>query len=86
MRGLVREFLEIDDLSTFIRVAEQSPLVIRKDPFLFAQYYAMMFFINLATLKEGDVRRLFELLKSKTVIVKSMVEASSLSEFIKMKE
>jgi len=86
MRGLVREFLEIDDLSTFIRVAEQSPLVIRKDPFLFAQYYAMMFFINLTTLKEGDVRRLFELLKSKTVIVKSMVEASSLSEFIKMKE
>ncbi|RLI37524.1 hypothetical protein DRO55_01175 [Candidatus Bathyarchaeota archaeon] len=83
---MVREFLEIDDLSTFIRVAEQSPLVIRKDPFLFAQYYAMMFFINLTTLKEGDVRRLFELLKSKTVIVKSMVEASSLSEFIKMKE
>jgi hypothetical protein len=31
---LVREFIEIKDLETFRKVAEQSPLIIRKDPFL----------------------------------------------------
>ena len=79
---MVREFLEIDDLEAFRRVAEQSPLIIRKDPFLFAQYYAVMFFINLAALDPGDIRRLFDMLKSKTIIVKTMVKASSIAEFI----
>jgi len=79
---LVREFLEIDDLEVFRRVAEQSPLIIRRDPFLFAQYYAIMFFINLASLDPGDVRRLFDMLKGKTIIVKNMVKASSIAEFV----
>jgi len=80
---LVREFLEIDDLEVFRRVAEQSPLIIRKDPFLFAQYYAIMFFINLATLDQRDVKRIFDMLKGKMIVVKSMVIASSISEFVK---
>ena len=80
---MVREFLEIDDLDVFRRVAEQSPLIIRKDPFLFAQYYAVMFFINLAIIDQNDVKRLFDMLKGKMIVVKSMVEASSLSEFVK---
>jgi len=80
---LVREFLEIDDLETFRRVAEQSPLIIRKDPFLFAQHYSFMFFINLASLDSREVRHLFDMLKGKTIIVKNMVSAYSLREFIK---
>jgi len=83
---LVREFLEIDDLETFRRVAEQSPLVIRRDPFLFAQYFAVMFFVNLAEMERGEVRRLFEMLKGKTIVIKDIVEASTLSEFLKKKE
>jgi len=83
---LVREFLEIDDLETFRRVAEQSPLVIRRDPFLFAQYFAVMFFVNLAEMERGEVRRLFEMLKGKTIVIKDIVEASTLSEFLEKKE
>jgi len=79
---LVREFLEINDLEVFRRVAEQSPLIIRRDPFLFAQYYAIMFFINLAALDPEDVRRLFDMLKGKMIIVKNMVKASSIAEFV----
>jgi len=79
---LVREFLEIDDPEVFRRVAEQSSLIIRRDPFLFAQYYAIMFYINLAALDSEDVRQLFDMLKGKMIIVKSMVEASSIAEFI----
>ncbi|HIE13701.1 TPA: hypothetical protein EYP70_00340 [Candidatus Bathyarchaeota archaeon] len=82
----VREFLEIEDLETFRRVAEESPLVIRRDPFLFAQYFAMMFFINLAKIDSGDIKKLFEMLKGKTIIIKDIIEASTLSEFIKKKE
>ncbi|RLJ01589.1 MAG: hypothetical protein DRP11_04165, partial [Candidatus Aenigmatarchaeota archaeon] len=79
-------FLEIDDLETFRRVAEQSPLVIRRDPFLFAQYFAVMFFVNLAEMERGEVKRLFEMLKGKTIVIKDIVEASTLSEFLRKKE
>jgi len=83
VKYLVREFLEVDDLETFRRVAEQSPLIIRRDPYLFAQYFGVMFFINLTILDQGDVKRLFEMLKGKIIIVKSWVKASTITEFIR---
>jgi len=83
---LVREFMEIEDLATFRRVAEQSPLIIRRDPFLFAQYFAVMFFINLATLEREAVKQLFDALKGKMVIIKNTIRASSVTEFVKLEE
>ena len=83
---MVREFLEVEDLETFRRVAEQSPLVIRRDPFLFAQYFAMMFFIDLARVERGDVKRLFDMLRGKMIIVKDIVEAPSIAKFLELKE
>jgi len=79
---LVQEFFEVDDLETFKLVAEQSPLVIRRDPYLFAQYFAGMFFINLTTLAQKDVKRLFDMLRGKMIIVKNPIRASSISDFI----
>lgn len=79
---MVREFIEIDNLENFRKVAEQSPLIIRKDPFLFAQYFAVMFFIKLADLEQEDVRKLFEMLKGKMIVVKNLVKASSIADFI----
>lgn len=81
---MVREFMEVEDLSTFQRVAQQSPLVIRRDPFLFAQYFAIMFFIDLASLEPQKVKSLFEMLRGKTIMVENMVRASSVSEFIEI--
>jgi len=83
---LVREFLEIEDLETFMRVAEHSPLVIRRDPYLFAQYFAMMFFIDLAGMESKDLRRIFGMLRGKTIVVKGIVEASTIGEFIEKME
>ncbi len=80
---MVREFMEIEDPRTFRKVAKQSPLVIRRDPFLFAQYFAMMFFIDLAGLKETEVKDLFGALREKMIIVGRTVEATSIAEFIK---
>lgn len=78
---MVQEFLEIDDLETFRLVTEQSPLVIRRDPYLFAQYFAGMFFIDLAKLEQKDVKRLFDMLRGKIIVVKNLVKASSITDF-----
>lgn len=79
---MVQEFLEIDDLETFRLVAEQSSLVIRRDPYLFAQYFAGMFFIDLAKLGQKDVKRLFDMVRGKMIVVKNLVKASSISDFV----
>jgi len=83
---LVQEFFEVEDLETFKLVAEQSPLVIRRDPYVFAQYFAGMFFINLTNLEQRDVKRMFDMLRGKMIIVKSLIKASSITEFINRTE
>jgi len=83
---LVQEFLEVDDLETFRLVAEQSSLVIRRDPYLFAQYFAGMFFIDLSKLEQKDVKRLFDMLRGKMIVVKSLIKASSITDFMKQRK
>ena len=48
---MVREFMEIEDLETFRRVAEQSPLIVRRNLLLFTQYFAMISFIDLTRIE-----------------------------------
>jgi len=86
VRTVVQEFIEVDDVGTFRLVAEQSPFVIRKDPYLFAQYFSSMIFINITNLDEKDIRRLFDLLRGKMIVVKSLVKASSISDFLEKRE
>ena len=83
---MVQEFLKVEDPETFRTVAEQSPLVIRRDPYLFAQYFAGMFFINLAELRQEEVKKLFRALRNKIVMVKKIVKASSISDFLNRTE
>ncbi|MBS7653527.1 MAG: hypothetical protein QXR06_01170 [Candidatus Bathyarchaeia archaeon] len=80
---MVQEFIEVEDVGTFRLVAEQSPFVIRRDPYLFAQYFSSMIFINISSLEEKEVRRLFDLLRGKMIVVKNLVKASSISDFLK---
>lgn len=82
----MQEFLKVEDPETFRLVAEQSPLVIRRDPYLFAQYFAGMFFINLAELRQEEVKKLFRMLRNKIVIVKEVVKASSINDFLNKTE
>ena len=83
---MVQEFLEVDSTETFRLVAEHSPLVIRRDPYLFAQYFAGMFFVNLTKLEQRDVKRLFDMLRGKMIVVKNLVRASSITEFLRKTE
>jgi len=41
-----------------------------------------MIFINMANLEEREVRRLFDLLRGKMIVVKSLIKASSISDFL----
>ncbi len=77
-----KNFFEVEDFMTFKLAAQQSPLIIRKDPYLFAQYYSGMFYINLVKLEQENVKALFEILRGKTMIVKNIVKASSISDFV----
>jgi len=79
---MVQEFIEVEDVGTFRLVAEQSPFVIRRDPYLFAQYFSSMIYINIAKLDEKEVKKLFDLLRGKMIIVKSLVKASSITDFL----
>ncbi|RJS85192.1 hypothetical protein CW706_02050 [Candidatus Bathyarchaeota archaeon] len=79
---MVQEFLKVEDPETFRLVAEQSPLVIRRDPYLFAQYFSGMFFIDLAELRQEEVKKLFRMLRNKIIMVKKIVKASSISDFL----
>jgi hypothetical protein len=79
---MVQEFIEVEDAGTFRLVAEQSPFVIRRDPYLFAQYFSSMIYINIARLDEREVKKLFDLLRGKMIIVKSLVKASSITDFL----
>ncbi|MEM1515014.1 MAG: hypothetical protein QXT26_07735 [Thermoproteota archaeon] len=79
---MVQEFIEVDDVGTFRLVAEHAPLVIRRDPYLFAQYFSAMIYINIAKLDEKEVKKLFDLLRGKMIVVKSIVKASSISDFL----
>lgn len=79
---MVQEFIEVDDIGTFRLVAEHAPLIIRRDPYLFAQYFSAMIYIDISKLDEREVKKLFEMLRGKMVVVKNLVKASSISDFL----
>ncbi|MGQ4833395.1 MAG: hypothetical protein ACP6IS_05855 [Candidatus Asgardarchaeia archaeon] len=84
---MVREFLEITNPDTFLRITENATFVIRIDPYLFAQYFGFMFFIDLSKISNEQVGNLLRTLKNKSIIAKRIIKADSLSDFLnKMKK
>jgi hypothetical protein len=41
-----------------------------------------MIFIDISSLEDKEVRRLFDLLRGKMIVVKNLVKASSISDFL----
>ena len=66
----MREFLEIENWEDFVKIAQNSNLVIRIDPYIFVYLYGLIFFIDLGKLADDDVKRLFQALKEKLILVK----------------
>lgn len=79
----MREFFEVDDVESFIRVAQNSNVIVRADPYVLANVYGMIFFIDLSALSRQDIARLFMALKEKLVVVRSAESKSSIAEFLR---
>lgn len=82
----MREFLEIDDPAGFIKVARESSVIIRIDPFLLANMYGLMFFIDMGKISEDEVREVFQNLREKMVFVKNAEKSDSISSFLKERQ
>jgi len=41
-----------------------------------------MFFVDLSRLEKGNVKTLFDALKSKLIIVENIIQASTITEFV----
>ena len=79
---MVKEFLELEDADVFLKVTEKSTFVIRVDPYLFAQYFGFMFYINLTRLDSEDVGKLLKALRGKFIVTRKIIKADSITDFL----
>jgi|Deesub1362A_J573_1020465.scaffolds.fasta_scaffold70244_1 hypothetical protein len=81
----MREFLEIEDPDAFIKISQAANFVIRVDPFIFIYIYGLIFYIDLGKLETAEVKKIFQNLRDKLVIVKNVEKSRSIYEFLKEK-
>lgn len=79
---MVKEFLELEDADVFLKVAEKATFVIRVDPYMFAQYFGFMFYINLTMLDSEEVGKLLKALRGKFIITRKIIKADSITDFL----
>ena len=79
---MVKEFLELEDAEVFLKVAEKATFVIRVDPYMFAQYFGFMFYINLSNLASEDVSKLLKVLRGKFIVTHKIIKADSITDFL----
>ena len=79
----MREFLEIADIDSFMKVAESANLIIRIDPYILVNVYGLIFYVDLGKLDKRDVRRIFQGLRDKLIIVRKTEVKKSIYEFLK---
>lgn len=79
----MREFLEVESWEDFVRIAQNANLVIRIDPYVFVYLYGLIFFIDLGKLSDEDVKRLFQALREKLILVKRVETSRSIFDFLR---
>jgi len=82
---IMREFLEIEDPDAFIKISQSANFVIRVDPFIFIYIYGLIFYIDLGKLETTEVKKIFQNLRDKLIIVKNVEKSGSIYEFLKEK-
>jgi len=81
----MREFLEIIDPNSFLKLAENANFVVRVDPIVFVNMYGLIFYIDLSKLDKNDVRKILQSLKDKLVIVEKIETKHSILDFLSEK-
>lgn len=82
-----REFFELKELESLVKLVHEASVVIRSDPFIFISLYGLtlyglIFYFDLRRSKEGEVKELFNLVKDKMVLVNKVTVSDSIKEFI----
>lgn len=78
----MKEFLELVDVDSFMKLADKASVVIRLDPYVFINLYGLTFYINLSKLDRRDVRRVIYGLKDKLIMVRKSTVTKSIKEFL----
>jgi hypothetical protein len=78
----LREFLEVEDVDTFMRIAQTANLLVRVDPYVLIYIYGLTFYIDLGKLDKREVNRIFQGLKDRLVVVKRVEAIPSLHDFL----
>lgn len=81
----MREFFEIEDIASFIKVSRLSEFVIRLDPFLFVNVYGLVFYLDLSKKDSKEISNLFTSLSDKIVFSTKAEVSTSFKEFLKNK-
>lgn len=76
-----REYIEVESLEDFMRVAEKVEVILRLDPFIIINYYGTIFYLNLSNLSPENVRKILTWLKGKLINIKSIDSYKSLRDF-----
>ena len=79
------DFLEVEGVDAFLRVARASNLVMRMDPYVLVHFYGLIFYIDLGKLDSKEVSRIFQGLMDKMIIVKKAESGRSLHDFLEDK-
>ncbi|NHV06883.1 MAG: hypothetical protein HA495_06035 [Thaumarchaeota archaeon] len=81
----MREFFEVEDISSFMKVSRLSELVIRLDPFLFVNVYGIVFYLDLSKKDPKEISNLFTSLSDKIIFSTKAEVSTSFKEFLKSK-
>ena len=76
-----RDYLKVEDIDDFLKIAEKCDVILRIDPFLIVNFYGTMFYIDLGEIEEDMVKRVISGLKAKIVNIRQTKSYKSVSEF-----
>lgn len=82
----LREFFELEDVDSFVKISKLTDYVIRIDPLVLANVYGTFFFLDLGKISDKEVGRLFKILGEKMVVSKGSEVRSSAKELLEMRK
>ena len=78
----MKEFMELDNIHAFVKVAMLANIIIKFKNFLFAQHFSFLFYIDISKLSNSERMILYRAVGDKIVEVKDIQKVSTLVDFI----
>jgi hypothetical protein len=78
----LREFFELEDVDSFLKISKLTEYIIRVDPLILASVYGTSFFLDLGKISDKEVGKLFKILGEKMIVTKGSEVRSSVKELL----